>query len=60
MEYVLTGACSITIDATGERVELGAQEFATLPAGAYRLVASGEEPLHMMTVFPIPESVWAE
>jgi quercetin dioxygenase-like cupin family protein len=60
IEYVLSGACSITIDATGEGIELGAQEFATLPAGTYRLVATGDEPLHVVTVFPLPESVWTE
>jgi glyoxylate utilization-related uncharacterized protein len=60
IEYVLSGMCSITIDATGERVDLSAREFATLPAGSYQLVVTGEEPLQMMTVFPLPKSFWTE
>ena len=58
--YVFSGACRITVESTGQIVELGAAEFATLPEGGYHFCVTSSDPVRLLTVFPLPEGFRSE
>jgi hypothetical protein len=55
--YVFEGRCRYDLD--GSSIELRAGQFADLPAGEYGFEALGSEPVLLVRVWKLPDSVLA-